>query len=324
MNGMVSGIVGYWQREFSNRVQGFLFILYRERIFLKKILDSKMITGLTCTVIRNMSPLYGTLMKSLIKVLDIIDAVAEEGKAGIRELASQLGFPPSTIHRILSTLVARGYFSQDPATKQYALSVRFLELGTMVQDQFHLTSIARPHLKRLMLEAKESVNLAIQAGDKVVYLDHVKSDYSMLRLFTRPGAQAPLYCTGVGKLFLSRMDERELDTYLRTTERIPFTPHTLVDAQDIRMELQQIRNQGYSVDNEEMEEGVRCVGSLIMDHTENPAGAVSISGAAMRITADRIELIGKMVKECTREISMQMGFRSETLRDRERRMPCQK
>jgi IclR family transcriptional regulator, KDG regulon repressor len=292
--------------------------------FEKKTLDTKMITGLTCTAIRNMIPPYGTSMKSLNKVLDVIDAVAEEGKAGIRELASQLGIPPSTIHRILSTLVARGYFRQDSETKEYALSVRFLELGAMVQDQFHLTSIARPHLKRLMLEAKESVNLAIQAGDKVIYLDHVKSDYSMLRLFTRPGAQAPLYCTGVGKLFLSRMDESELEIYLSTTERISFTPHTLVDAEDIRRELQQIRNQGYSVDNEEMEEGVRCVGSLIMDHTENPAGAVSISGAAMRITADRIKMIGKMVMECTLEISMQMGFKSETLRDKERRTPCQK
>ena len=254
-------------------------------------------------------------MKSLNKVLDIIDAVAKDGKAGIRELASQLGFPPSTIHRIISPLVARGYFRQDPVTKEYALSVKFLELGTMVQDQFDLTSIARPHLKQLMLETRESVNLAIQHGDKVVYLDHMRSDYSMLRLFTRPGAQAPLYCTGVGKLFLSRMSEMELDTYLKTTERIASTPYTLVDAQDIRRELIQIRNQAYSVDNEEMEEGVRCVAALILDHTGNPAGALSISGAAMRITPDRIEKIGKMVKDCTFEISTQLGFRKETPRE---------
>ncbi len=263
-------------------------------------------------------------MKSLNKVLDIIDAVARDGKAGIRELSSQLGFPPSTIHRIISPLVTRGYFRQDPVTKEYALSVKFLELGTMVQDQFDLTSIARPHLKRLMLETRESVNLAIQHGDKVVYLDHMRSDYSMLRLFTRPGAQAPLYCTGVGKLFLSRMSEMELDTYLKTTERVASTPYTLIDAQDIRRELIQIRNQAYSVDNEEMEEGVRCVAALILDHTGNPAGALSISGAAMRLTPDRIEKIGKMVKDCTFEISTQLGFRKETLANHERRTPCQK
>jgi len=249
-------------------------------------------------------------MKSLNKVLDIIDAVAREGKAGIRELSYQLAFPPSTIHRIVAALVERGYFTQDPVTKAYALSVRFLELGTLVQDQFHLTSIARPFLKRLMLETRESVNLAIQTGDKVVYLDHVKSDYSMLRLFTRPGAQAPLYCTGVGKLFLSCMSQMELNTYLKTTERISFTPHTLVEKERIRQELTCIQNQGFSVDNEEMEEGVRCVAALILDHTGNPAGAVSISGAAMRITADRIKAIGDLVKDCTTEISRQLGFKT--------------
>ena len=142
----------------------------------------------------------------------------------------------------------------------------------------------------------------------MVYLDHVKSDYSMLRLFTRPGAQAPLYCTGVGKLFLSCMSEMGLNTYLKTTERISFTPYTLVEEDRIRQELTRIQNQGFSVDNEEMEEGVRCVAALILDHTGNPAGAVSISGAAMRITADRIKAIGDLVKVCTTEISRQLGF----------------
>ena len=104
----------------------------------------------------------------------------------------------------MSALVKRGYLKQDTLTKNYALSVRFLELGTIVQEQFDITSIAGPYLKRLMLETRESVNLAIQDGNMVVYIDHIKSDYSMLQLFTKTGAQAPLYCTGVGKLFLVR------------------------------------------------------------------------------------------------------------------------
>jgi len=247
-------------------------------------------------------------MKSLNKVLDVIEGVARDGKAGIRELAGQLGFPPSTIHRIVSLLVSRGYLQQNPVTKEYALSVKFLELGSMVQERFELTAIARPFLKQLMSDTKESVNLAIREKDKAVYLDHVKSQYSMLRLFTMPGAQVPLHCTGVGKLFLSRMNEAELDTYLKNTERTCFTPHTLVDEQDIRRELTQIRMQGYSVDNQEMEEGVRCVAALVLDHSGKPAGAVSISGAAMRITPDRIETIGRMVKRCTAEISKQLGY----------------
>ena len=97
-------------------------------------------------------------MKSLLKAIDIVDAVAYAGNAGIRELSSLTGFPPSTIHRIVATLMAKNYLRQDPYTKRYSLSFRFLELGSQVQKQFNLVSIARPHLERLMAESDFVIN----------------------------------------------------------------------------------------------------------------------------------------------------------------------
>ncbi len=163
-------------------------------------------------------------MKSLLKAIDTINAVAEAGSAGIRELSAITGYPPSTIHRIAAALVKRHYFQQDPVTKQYELSFRFLELGTRVQQKIHLTSIARPHIERLMDETRESVNLAVRDADSIVYLDNAQSNHSMLQLFTRPGARVPLYATGVGKLFLSAMQESELDAYLERIESLPLYP----------------------------------------------------------------------------------------------------
>ena len=107
------------------------------------------------------------------------------------------------------------------------------------------------------------------------------------------------------------MSETELNTYLKTTKMTSFTPYTLVNEKSIRKELEKIWEQSYSVDNEEMEEGVRCVAALIRDHAGNPAAAVSISGAALRITTDRIADIGRLLKECTTEISRQLGFHNE-------------
>jgi DNA-binding IclR family transcriptional regulator len=247
-------------------------------------------------------------MKSLHKVLDIIEAVAKSGSAGIRELSSHTGFPPPTVHRITSTLVERRYFKQDPLTKRLSLSIQFLELGTKVQQQFNLTAIARPHLEKLMDETKESVNLAVQDGDHVAYLDHVRSDYSMLQLFTKPGARVPLYCTGVGKLFMSRWTLSEVEDYLKRTPLTHHTPHTIVDRLDLLEELERIRRQGYSVDNEEMEEGVRCVAALVLDHRGKPAGAISISGTAMRIAPRRIKPFAKSLKACSQAISKELGF----------------
>jgi DNA-binding IclR family transcriptional regulator len=247
-------------------------------------------------------------MKSLHKALDIIDAVSELGSAGIREISSKTAFPPATTHRIAATLVKRRFFNQDPVTKNYSLSLRFLELGTRVQQQFDLTSIARPHLQKLMSETGESANLAIVDGDSVVYLDQVQSNTSMLKIFTRLGTRVPLYSTGVGKMLLSRWRKPELEAYLERTELIPFTPHTLVSRSQILKELDRISDQGFAVDNEEMEAGVRCVAASVFDHRQRVIAAISISGAAMRITPDRIDHFGEKVKQCALDISHHLGF----------------
>ena len=247
-------------------------------------------------------------MKSLNKALDIIDAVSQLGSAGIREISSKTGFPPATTHRIVATLVKRRYFNQDPVTKTYSLSLRFLELGTRVQQQFNLPTIARPHLQKLMSETGESANLAIREGDSVVYLDQVQNDNSMLKIFTRLGTRAPLYSTGVGKMLLSQWGNTDLDSYLTRTHLIPFTSHTLVSRNQILKELEQISARGFAVDNEEMEDGVRCVAALVFDHRQRIVAAVSISGAAMRITTGRIEYFGDTVKRCALDISHDLGF----------------
>ena len=251
-------------------------------------------------------------MKSLHKVLDVIETVARDGNIGIRELSARLGFPPATTHRITSTLVERRYLKQDPVSKRLSLSIQFLELGTRVQQHFSLTAIARPHLENLLAEAHESVNLAVQDGDYMAYLDHIRSDRSMLQLFTKPGARVPLYCTGVGKMLLSRWPSSQVEAYLDRTPLTRHTAHTLVDREKLFHEFAQIRTRGYSVDNQEMEEGVRCVAALIADHRGEPAGVVSISGAAMRIAPQRIKSFAKSVMNCSQAISKDLGYK-ETL-----------
>jgi DNA-binding IclR family transcriptional regulator len=247
-------------------------------------------------------------MKSLLKAIDTIDAVAEAGSVGIRKLSSITGFPPSTIHRIVTALVEKNYFQQDPVTRRYSLSFRFLELGARFQQQTHLTAIALPHLEQLMAATRGSVNLAVRDGDSMVYLDTVQSPYSMLQLFTRPGVRVPLYATGVGKLFLSQMEESELDAYLRRTKPTPFTAYTLVERDEIIKDRRLTRCRGYAVDNQEMEEGVRCVAALIFDHQGQPTAAVSVTGTATRLNQGRVKQYGNMVNACAASISSQLGF----------------
>lgn len=247
-------------------------------------------------------------MKSLHRILDIIETLGSVGSAGIRELSALTGLPPATIHRMAGPLVQRRFLKQDPATKRLSLSVKFLELGTRVQRQFNLNALARPHLETLMRETRESVNLALQDGDEVVYLDRIQSTHSLLQSFTLPGARVPLYCTGVGKAFLSTWSMEEVEDYLRRNRLLPNTPRTIVTRERFIEELSRIRNQGYSVDDEEMEEGVRCLASLVFDHAGRAVAAVSISGAAMRVTPERLAELGACVAGAARRISAELGY----------------
>jgi len=130
----------------------------------------------------------------------------------------------------------------------------------------------------------------------------------MLKIFTQLGTRVPLYSTGVGKMLLSRWGKTELDSYLKRTRLTRHTPNTLVSRSEILKELEQISTRGFSVDNEEMEAGVRCVAALVFDHRQHVVAAISISGAAMRITPERIEELGKKVTQCALEISRDLGF----------------
>ena len=140
-------------------------------------------------------------MKSLKKTLDLLEIIGETGGIGVREMSARTGFPPTTVHRIMSTLVERGYLRQNPNNRKYVLSTRFLEFADMVYQQFDLVPIARPYLEKLSSETEESVNLCVLDGSVIVYVDHIHSQKHMLRTFTRLGARVPLYATGVGKVY---------------------------------------------------------------------------------------------------------------------------
>jgi DNA-binding IclR family transcriptional regulator len=250
-----------------------------------------------------------SVLKSLKKALDLIEIIGESGSMGIRQLSARTGFPPATVHRIVAALVERGYLRQNRNTRNYSLSTRFLEFADSVQQRFDLVPIARPHLERLSMNTGESVNLCVLDGPVVVYIDHVHSQKHILRTFTRLGARVPLYATGVGKVYLSRMGAEELDSYLGNVKLERYTKKTIMDKNGLLEELERIRERGYAVDDQEKEDGVRCVAAPVFDHSGSIAAAISISGAAQWITHERIRSLARMVMDCAGRISAELGYR---------------
>ena len=247
-------------------------------------------------------------MSTIHKAFRVIEIIGELGCASIQEISSKSGFPPSTVHRILTTLLEIGYAVQEPSNKSYSLSLRFFELGSKIQDKFNLIPYARPYLLILNEKTKESINLAVLDGDAAVYLDHVNSEYG-LQLFTKIGARVSLYSTGVGKIFLSRFGYDEFNEYIEKHPIVAKTSKTIVDKHKLEAELEQIRKRGYAIDNEENEYGSRCVATLIYYYNDKTAAALSVSGPAVRITPDRYDEIGRMAMNFAGSIAEALGYR---------------
>jgi DNA-binding IclR family transcriptional regulator len=249
-------------------------------------------------------------VQSVDRTLDVLEALASRrGATGISELSTLVGLHVSTVHRLLATLVDRGYVRQDPETSRYHLGSRVFTLASAADLHLDLRLVARPYLERMMRGSGETANLVTVSGHEVIYLDQVASMH-LVKMFTSPGLHAPLYCTGTGKVLLAFKGEEFAEPVLAGPMR-RYTARTLVTRSALERELELIRRSGYSVDNEEMEEGVRCLAVPVYDRKNRCVGAMSVSGPTSRMTTERVERLAPVVRQIADELSRQLGFETE-------------
>ncbi|HEX7628985.1 MAG TPA: IclR family transcriptional regulator, partial [Candidatus Methylomirabilis sp.] len=149
-------------------------------------------------------------VQSVVRALTLLDALGESrGEVGVADLSKQVGFHVSTAHRLLATLVVRGYARQNPDTGRYALGAKAFHLAESYLAQMDLRRVVRPGLERLGQETGETANLVIRDGREALYLDKVESPQS-LRIFSRIGRRAPLHCTAAGKVILADKPKAEV------------------------------------------------------------------------------------------------------------------
>jgi len=183
-----------------------------------------------------------------------------------------------------------------------------LELGQTFIKQMGLLRQSKPVLEALVKECNETTYVAILKDFYIFYLDAVETDMTV-RVVTRVGSRLPAYCTAAGKVQIAYMSDEELENYLPHKELKRYTVNTITDRDTLKKELKNIADQGYAIDNEELDMGVKCVSSPIRDYTRRIIGAVSISGPSMRFSDDRVkkELI-PLVLKAAEEISSKLGF----------------
>ncbi|MHB8631649.1 MAG: IclR family transcriptional regulator [Candidatus Limnocylindria bacterium] len=233
-------------------------------------------------------------VQSVDRALDLLEALAgADGEVSITALAARTKLHVSTVHRLLATLLRRGYVRQNADTSRYYAGAKLATLADGRSRYSELRLAARPLLQSLVDATRETANLSVLDDTMAVYIETAASP-QVVRLFTVVGNRVPLHATGAGKALLASLPQPRREALLDRTELRAHTHKTLIDRAALTRALDDARERGYALDDEEYDDGVRCV-AVAVGPIGAPVAAISISGPASRLTKQRcIELVPQM------------------------------
>ncbi len=244
-------------------------------------------------------------VRSVQRAIELLRALRKsQSGATVGELSAQLGIPKPTVYRLLVTLRRADWVAFDPESERHRIGVGLLEVSAGALHQLDLRELARPHLLEILKECDESVHLGTLNETSVMYALKFESSHS-IRMVSEVGRLAPLYCTGLGKALLAWMPEVQLEDLLERIELERFTDTTITDLDALRADLAGARERGYTIDEGEHEDFVRCVGAAVTG-PHGVVGAISIAAPAFRVTDTKLKELGRLVSGHCADISAQL------------------
>ena len=248
------------------------------------------------------------IVQSIDRALSILEVLSDYSKGlGVTEISEKVDLHKSTVYRLLATLIYKGYVVQDAETNKYGITLKLFELGSKKVESMDLLSVSKEYTKKLMESVNEVVHLVVREGSEIVYIDKVEANNTIMMASTI-GKRSPMYCTSVGKAILAHLPEKKVKEIWDNSKIVKYTDYTITDFQELKKELEDIRQKGYAVDNEENEMGVRCIGVPIFNRHGKVEAAISISGPAIRVTESKISNFSIKVMNTASLISRELGF----------------
>lgn len=245
-------------------------------------------------------------VSGVYRAITILETLSMVGKINLESLSKKTKIPKATLLRFLQSLINLGYVNRDDSD-QYSLTLKMFSIGSKALKHIDLINTARPFAKALCQEFGETVHMGIKDGENAIYVLKEESSYT-LRMYSRIGKVIPLYCTAIGKIFLSQMNETERDEYLGNNNLKPFTKNSLKTKAELLSEIDKIRQQGWAMDNEEHEENVICLASPIFDYSNQIVAALSVSWPIFRFEKQNMETAISKIRQCTDSISKILGY----------------
>ena len=225
---------------------------------------------------------------------------------GVTELSRRLSMSKSTVSEILRTLAAFDLVEQSPASSRYHIGLRALELGFLASSALVLRDVAIPHLETLKAQTNRIVYLAVPRGFEMLYVESLHPTQRQVS-YSGQGRRGPMYCTGIGKAALAWMPEAFLEAYLESVPLSPETGNTICQRYGLIEELRLTRERGFSVDRQERELGIQCVGAPIFAADGSVRAAISISGSARELPEEEFRHYADLVTDAARSITKRLA-----------------
>jgi DNA-binding IclR family transcriptional regulator len=232
---------------------------------------------------------------------------SEQRELTLSELAEKVDISRPTALRLLSSLTHHRLLQQDPETKRYRLGLGLFELGNVAATSLTLVEVSAPRLQELVRITGETANLAVMDEGMATYVAKVEGSFSM-RIASRVGLRVPCHCAGLGKVLLA-YDEEAVEQHYSAEPFPRRTARTITTARRLQAELERIRQRGYAMDDEEFEDGVRCIAAPVFDHSGSAVAAMSVSGPVGRITDDVAAEWSEHLIGMAQDLSAALGHR---------------
>ena len=246
-------------------------------------------------------------VQSVDRALSILETLAEDDEGyRLSDLAVRTGLSASTVHRLLATLESRRFVQFDRAQSKWHVGVRSFTVGASFARRRNFSTQAIPYLRKLRDLTRETANLAVVDDEFIIVLTRAESR-EIMRSLTKVGGRVAMVASGVGKAVLATYADEDVNAIIRHHGMPRLTEKSIVRPGDLFRELEKIRRQGFAVDDEEACMGLRCVAAVVFSDCSEPLAAISVSGMTSRVTADRLPLLGRMVRDAAAELTLVLG-----------------
>ncbi len=250
-------------------------------------------------------------MSSIDRAFKILFLLAESPEElGVTEIGRRLGLSKSTVFRFLASMEKLGVVQKGPDTGKYHLGLTLFELGNRVLIKKNLIDRFHPILEDLAHQVREIVNLAGLFQGELIYLDKIEANRS-LQIRTYVGFHVYPHCTALGKAILAHMNEGEVRRILQEKGLPARTEKTITDPEQLFQELEKIRRDGYALDDEEFEYGLRCLAVPVFDPQNHVMASISISAPAMKITDKTISRYVEKLRETAQVLERELQLGAE-------------